>query len=102
MKNTTSNTAPQLETVSVSFMDIPSGHAALCVMENIPVSEVMARVEGALNGAFQLLRRIADDDNEEGRNATSCEVEALGFLIETAAAMQTSCRRAIDRAEGVK
>ncbi|WP_278438356.1 hypothetical protein [Pseudomonas oryzihabitans] len=102
MKHNTSNTPVQLETISVSFMDIPSGHAALCVMENIPVSEVMARVEGALNGAFQLLRRIADDDNEGGRNATCCEVEALGFLIETAAAMQTSCRRAIDRAEGAK
>ena len=69
---------------------------------NIPVIDVMRRVDLALIGAFQILKRMAKDDNVAGTPATSCELEALGFLVESASGLHSSCVRAVERQEGAK
>lgn len=95
------STAPvvvqQAETVACQFSCMPSGHFILSTVPGVPLDQAMAEASRILDGTWMLLRRVEDDGDGD---LLGLEVGAIRLLVETAAALQTSCRRGIAALQG--
>ena len=88
-----------LQTRSLSFAMGEEG-GLLRVEPDMPAVEALDLAAGIADGAQYLCQRLHDVINEDCGSVLACEMRAIGFLAETAAALTRSVERSMKRVGG--